>query len=109
MGTWQPIGTLTANYDWQYFPNLATESEFFRLKQRWTKQPFGKAYLVQVYNSSEFYGFRRFFPSEETCLLTLPIPDDYRLTGVTTRQIALKLSLYTRTYLDWQFELEIFN
>jgi hypothetical protein len=109
MGSWQSIGALVANYDWQYFPTLAVESSLFRLKQNWAKRPSGRAYLAQCFNATEFYSYRRIYPSEEIRLIQLPIPEDYRLVGVATRQIALKLDFWARTHLDWQFELEIFN
>jgi hypothetical protein len=109
MGSWQSMGSVIANYNWQFFPTLATEGNLFRLRQSWVKQPSGRAYIAQFFNATEFYGYRRIFPSEEIRLIELPLPEDYRLTGNTTRQIALKLGYWARTHMDWQFELEIFN
>jgi len=109
---WTSLGTLTLNQQWQSFESAAIGSETFRIRQEFGLKPIGKAWISQAFAiGDDFYGFQPIYPNKDNALiLTLEIPEDFKVEGLIVRHLVAKMGVRTRVFnLDWRLPLEVFN
>lgn len=116
MGTWQTIGSITPQpTSWQLLP-LLTGAELFRLEHQWELNHWWKprGLIAQSWDNLDFLvrPFKIFPRSDQRDLVTLPIPEPYKIAGLQTRAIAvLLLTPYTAdsTAYSWELSIEAYE
>ena len=106
------MGTLAPGQDWQLFP-FSTNGEVFRLVQTWRSDSWWKpsALLAQFWNGDRL-NQRRIWATNGTTLEFLKIPDPFKRSGQTDRQIGLYLLTPYKPLqaeFEWTIELQVFD
>ncbi|MBE9182875.1 hypothetical protein IQ268_30530 [Oculatella sp. LEGE 06141] len=105
---WQSLGTISPSEDWQSYPIDPVGSETFRIVQSLSIEPFNICLLTQYFAPPGGRAtFRRVYPSNEPTIITLPIPEDLRASGIVVRTLQIKRRL---PYFPapWQIEIQVF-
>jgi hypothetical protein len=109
---WQPLGTVPINFDWQALPQLLVAAEVFRITQSWEGMwpGEGRILLRFEYDGSTYGTYRSVFPSKETDVIEIPIPDAFRRAGMISRRLSVKRSQRSKVFYDsnWEAAIEAF-
>lgn len=107
---WQSLGIVSLGEDWQAFPNDVVNSETFRITHFTTADPsINSCHLSRYFAlpapGGRFSPWRRIYSSNDSQIIHLPIPMDYREQGILvfTLQVKLKFPYYP---IQWQIEIE---
>jgi hypothetical protein len=112
--SWTELGYVIPRYEWQTLNLPVVGSETFRIRQSYSDRPIGYGLIGQAFSNSpldDFVGVRKIYPVQsESRILTLSIPEDFKLQGLTTRYIVVKMHRYTRVFnFSWRVYVDVFN
>lgn len=106
---WLSLGVLTLADDWQSFPEVAGNTQTFRLTHYTTIQNTNSCWLAQYFPAPDEGGrlspWRRIRPSREPVILLLPVPVDLLDQDFFVRTIQLKKRKPYYPY-EWRIKLE---
>lgn len=111
MAKWASLGIVEVSEVWQAFPLLAGDVTTFRLIHSTIIDPFNSCYLSQYFNLPMGVGrsrWQRLRASDTPQIIELPIPEDFRTAGISTRAIEVKWRLPYYP-VRWQIELQAFE
>ena len=113
-GTWFDMGQITPTTQWQLWP-YTTDRELFRLTHYWRQNSWfrPRAIITQFWEDDEIKpGIRILAKEISEDLMELKIPEAYKQTGNTQRQIGvLMFRPYTALMpeYEWHLGLEVFD
>lgn len=115
MPSYVPMGSLTPSLEWQLW-ELTTDLEVFRIAQIWDVNPQWRprGIITQVFDDDFVSPGIKIYAKEVTeDLVELPIPNAYKISGVTLRKIGFLMFPPYRRWIvptgNWQLYLEAYD
>lgn len=107
---WAELGTITLSYDWRSFDIAAVGSETFRVSMPGVGTVDGYCLLRPSYLAGGPGQARRFYPSDESKIVTFLLPPELNQADGWVRLFQARLSNRARVFAGqtWQLKLEVF-
>lgn len=109
---WQNLGTFSVEYDWQETGQLLVTAETFRVTQDWDGEYVGEGKLLFrfEYPDGSFSDYRSIYPTKDSTLIEIPIPEAFKRVGLVSRRLRLKRSQWSKVFYDknWTATIEAF-
>lgn len=103
---WISLGTIQPLlYQWQLFPE-PTYSRTFKLTFLGNSDRlYSYLRIRQQFTTTEVSFSQKIYPKSESIIFELPIPDELKLSGQTTRHIAVAKFFRYRTPIDFNYQV----
>ncbi|MEH2283343.1 MAG: hypothetical protein V7K90_18760 [Nostoc sp.] len=109
---WIKINNIILSDSWQLLSPSVAQGDLFRITESWDIYPQGtKALIAQSLTSSspfQFFGTRRFYPSDNLKIINLAIPADFIAAGINSRYLLMKFYSRRHFTFNWNVTVESF-